>query len=372
MSNVKGWGLPEGTMDHAVPESLRLREVMWTPVESKIERLRESIRKGAGFSPDEIAWDDPRFSFRKMIEAAGYSIDDLLEANVPSHMGQLFRYGVQHFMFDAYKSVPVIYPDIVTFRPSGNRQEWYAPLFAPELPEEVAPGGPFTDSRIEGLDVTLINKKVGRLLSIEREMFDDDQTGQIVQRAARMGEYVRYKEETDVMGAIEGASYTVAIGNRPAAFAALDQPGLEAADVALANMKDPLGNRMLVSPDYLLVSNADKFVAAKLLNSTLQPSVPGAAGQTASTASSGGVGWTMTINPLQGLYQLAVSRFLTTGKWFLMERRTSIPFQERDPLEIVQENPLSGASFSNDTFKWRVRRRFAVTVLESRYIYRGN
>jgi len=337
---------------------------------SSHEELRESIRKATGIDPQtDIDWKSPKFSFKRLRDEAAR---ELREAGAPSSLGQLFRYGIQQFMFDAYKTVPVVYPDIVQLRPSSNRQEWYAPLYGAEPPTEVAPGAPFDDSRIEGLDVTLVNKKVGRLVTMERELFDDDQTGQIVQRASKTGERVRYKEEQDVMSAIENATYTTAIGNRPATFGALSQSTLEAADIALMRMKDPLGNFMLVMPALLLVSTADKFNAAKLLNSTLQPSVPGQAGETASTASSGLTGWTMTINPLQGLYQLAVSRFLTLNKWFLMEPRTSIPFQERDPLEIVQEMPLSGMSFSNDIYRWRVRRRYQVAVIESRYIYRGN
>jgi hypothetical protein len=75
-------------------------------------------------------------------------------------------------------------------------------------------------------------------------------------------------------------------------------------------MKDPLGNIIAVQADTILVSPVDQFDAAVLLNSALQPSVPGASGQNASTASSGGTGWTMSVNPLQGLWALKKSRFL--------------------------------------------------------------
>ena len=355
--------------NYMTKEMVEIRNSQIEDVGREITALRESIKGKTGFDPEtSVDWRSHKFSFKKLRDGA---VNELKESGASSSLGQLFRYGIQHFMFDAYKSVPVVYPDIVQVRPSGNRQEWYAPLYGAEIPDVVVRGEAFKDSRVEGLDTTLINKKIGRIVSFDREMFDDDQTGQIVQRAAKMGERVRYKEETDVMAAIAGATYTVAIGNRPAAYAPLSQLTLEAADIALMGMKDPLGNSMLVMPSLLLVASDNKFNGAKLLNSTLQPSVPGAAGQTASSASSGGTGWTMTINPLQGLYQLCVSRFLTALQWYLMEPRTSIPFQERDALEIVQENPLSGDSFLMDIYRWRVRRRYQTAVIESRYIYCG-
>jgi len=333
--------------------------------------LRESIQKRQGFNPDSIEWEKAEFTpgfWKKLEEATG---ETLREANVGSSLGQLFRYGIQHFMFDAYKSVPVVYPDWVQVRPSSNRQEWYAPLYGAEIPEEVAPGGKFNDSRIQGLDVVLINKKAGRILGIQRELFDDDQTGQIVQRASKLGERMRYREEYDCVNALRGGTYSTTIGNKPASYVALTQAALENADIALMSIRDPLGNRMLVTPGVLVVSSKDKFNSAKLLNSTLQPSIPGASGETIGNAASQGTGWTMTVNPLQGLYQLSMSRFLGIGDWFLMEARTSFPFQERDPLEIVQENPQSGASFERDEYRWRVRRRYQTALVESRYVYAG-
>ncbi len=334
--------------------------------------LRERMIDKHNFDPATIDWEaakDDRKFWSKMSEATG---DRIQEANVSSSLGQLLRYGVQTFMFDAYKDVETVYQDIVQVISSSNRQEWYAPLYGAELPQDVAPGGDYLDSRLQGLDTVLVNKKVGRILSVQKELFDDDQTGQIGQRAGKLGKRVRYKEEFDVMTALRAATYSAAIGNAPGSNTALSQPSLEAADIALMGIRDPLGNRMGVEPSLLLVSTADKFNAAKLLHSTLQPSVPGASGETATSAASGGTGWTMATNPLQGLYDLKVSRFLGSGDWFLMEPKTSVPFQERAPLSVVQEDPNSGKSFEQDILRWKVSRRYGTTVLESRYIYAGS
>jgi hypothetical protein len=357
---------------NAEDRGLQLEDAMRGHVE-----LRESIKSRFGLDPETIEWKKaPRTKgfWSKLEEACGEKLREGI-GNSSSSLGQLLRYGVQQFMFDAYKDVPVIYPDVVAVRPSSNRQEWYAPLYGAELPQDVAPGGKFEDSRLQGLDTVVINKKVGRVITIERELFDDDQTGQLVDRASKIGKRARYKEEFDVMAAIRGGTYSTTIGNAFASNTALSQLALENADIALQAIRDPLGNRMLVMPGYLLTDPSNKFNAAKLLNSALQPSVPGASGENIAVApgvASGGTGWTMTVNPLQGLYQLGVSRFLGSGDWFLMEPKTSLVFQERDPLEILQEAPNAGQSFENDAYRFRVRRRYQAALLESRYIFKGS
>jgi hypothetical protein len=357
------------------------------------DRLAESIRRSVKIDPktDLIPLlESENFSWRKLRRNLVKNEGKLREANAETAFGQLLRYGVQHFMFDAYQSVTdFVYTDLVTSVSSKNRQEWYAPLFGVEIPKDIALGGKFEDSKVAGLDIELVNKKVGRMFTVERELIDDDQTDQIEKRATGLGGRLRYKEEADVLGVdvytlapkqtgivgVTGVSYTTAIGNRPTNYAALTQAGLEAADIALHNILDPMGNRILVKPSLLLASPADKFNAAKLLNSTLQPSVPVVSNQgTPSNPffTGGATGWNGTVNVLQGLYTLKVSRWLPSQYWYLMEPKTSIVFQDRDPLELLMEARDAGAAFERDEYRWRLRRRYQTQVLEYRYLYCGN
>lgn len=372
-----------------------LREIQNKRIDKIRESTRETVRRSTGVDPTAIDWDDPDFSVLKLREAVGR----MREATAESSFGQLLRAGVNNFMFDAYQTVPTIYQDLVRVVSSNKYEELYAPLYNAELPVEIFPSEPFPDSRIVGLDVHVRNRKFGRMLAFERELVDDDQTGQISQRAANLGEMMRYVEELQVMIAIVNAinpqdgtaGYSTALGNLAGTPGQLSQPGLEAADIALQNMVDPLGNFMLVMPDTVLVSPADKFNVLKLLQSTLQPSVPGAAGQTANTATSGGTGWTMTVNPLQGEYTAKVSRFLpgstssqggpglvgpgldaAHGAAFLLQTKKSIVFQDREALEILQESPAAGTAFAYDQYRYRVRRRFACRVVDPRFLFRLN
>ncbi len=156
-------------------------------------------------------------------------------------------------------------------------------------------------------------------------------------------------------------------------------------------MVDPLGNFLLVMPDTILVSPADRYNVLKLINSTLQPSVPGAANQNVTTVAGGTTGWTMTINPLQGEFSAKISRFLpgssttqggpglkgpgldaANGAWFLMQTKKSLVFQDREALEVVQENPTGGTAFSVDQYRYRLRRRFNTNLIEGRFVWRGN
>jgi hypothetical protein len=371
-------------------------------LEKQQASLRESIQRHVKVDAQEFEslLESDNFSWKRLRENLESNSGKLREATSESAFGQLLRYGVQHFMFDAYKNVDdFVYTDLVTSRPSSNRQEWYAPLFGVEIPRDVPTGGAFEDSRISGLDVEVVNKKVGRMFTVERELIDDDQTGQVQQRAEGLGARLRYKEEADVMGVdvftlnplgrgitgVAAQSYTTAIGNRPTEFLKLSQAGLESADISLHNMLDPLGNRILVKPSLLLTCPAEKFNAAKLLNSALQPSVPqtvtsGSGATTTSFFQGGLTGWNATVNPLQGLYTLKISRWLPTGTdgagvtagyWYLMEPKTSIVWQDRDPLELLMEARDAGRSFERDEYRWRLRRRYATAVIEYRYIFEG-
>lgn len=395
-----------------------LREIQNKRVAKIREAMREEVRETSGIDIETIDWQDPEFSFKTLREVCyqtrGASVKKrgMREATAESSFGALLRAGVNNFMFDAYQTVPTIYQDLVRVVNSNKYEELYAPLYNSELPQEVFPSEPFDDSRILGLDVHVRNRKFGRMLAFERELVDDDLTGQITQRAANLGEMMRYVEELQVMIAIDGAieplaggsgyTYTATTGyNQLQTVGQLSQPNLELADIQAQNMIDPLGNFMLVTPDTVLVSPADKFNLLKLLNSTLQPSVPGTAGNvfggTTNAAGatqgviSGQTGWTMTVNPLQGEYSGKVSRFLrgatsaqggpglkgpgqdgSHGAAYLMQSKKSIVFQDRVPLEVVQENPAAGTAFSNDQYRYRVMRRFAVRVVDPRFIQQIN
>ena len=339
------------------------------------------------------------FSWRKLWESAERMdrSGELMEANSQSTFGQLLRYGIQSIANKWYKTVPVVYPSFVQENSSNNRQEWYAPLYRPTLPKKVGPQGRYEETNIKGVDREIVNWKFGAIEAYEKELFINDQTGQIKDRAGMMGENMKITEEINAVGKLSGQAltfgnivvdasnyttvnengvtcgvYDVNLGNRPATFARLGFGTLGDAYKALLQMKDPLGNKMLVLPNLLVVSPTDVLNAPQLLHSVYYPAVPGAPAQTAATASSGTTGWTMSENPLAGMFDWKMSRFLPDNAWYLGEAKKGLIFQRRTPLEVVQEMPNTGRHFEADVFRFKTAAMWEVEWVESRFWYCGD
>lgn len=341
---------------------------------------------------------DPGFSihnFRLNIlrEAAE---GNLREGTAETSFGQLLRVGVQAMAADyfAWAGTETIFQDIVDEKPSNKFAEFYAPMYGGQLPKPVERSGRYASSYFRGTDSMMVNEKFGRLYEFEKELWDDDKTGQIRQKAADIGQGMRIVQEmwftarllgtamsyaediqvpappilgsgvysTSLFGTFAGTSY----GNMPSATGdstKLSQSNLEAASIAMLKARDPMKNMILTKMDTLIVSVNDMFTAAKLINSTLQPSMPAVTTNgTSNTAffTGGATGYVNTINPLMGLYKLKVSRYLPAYYWFLGQAKKGIIMQTREPLNIVQENPASGESFGRDVIVFKSSARWAM------------
>lgn len=190
-------GTPESFMQAVRAEGRSLREganeMQLRNLRHEHKSLLKEVASKTRFSEEEIngLWDDK-------IRHGQTTVKKLKEAVSESAMPQLLRFGVQNFLFDGYAAVPTIYPDLVRIAASSGAEELYAPLYGSELPQTVAPGQEYGDSRLQGLDLHVPNLKKGRIVSFERELQEDDRTGQIVSKAGDMGERMRYVEEQDV------------------------------------------------------------------------------------------------------------------------------------------------------------------------------
>lgn len=320
---------------------------------------------------------------------------NLREGTAETSWGQLLRVGVQAMASDyfAWAGNETIFQDLVDERPSNKAMEFYAPMYGGQLPKPVERSGRYASSYFKGTDSMLVNEKFGRLYEFEKELWDDDKTGQIKQRAKDIGQGMRIVQEMWFSARLTGATQTFAEdiivpapsivtsvysdtkfssteGNRAASAATrLSQPALEAASVAMMKARDPMNNLLHTKMDTLIVGVDDMFTAAKLINSTLQPSVPGTSAQVlggytvAASAATSGVpggttGYVNTINPLYGLYKLKIGRYLPQYHWYLTQAKKGIIFQTRSPLEITQENPTAGESFNRDVLLFKSSARW--------------
>lgn len=342
---------------------------------------------------DKATFDfaNPGFSWKGMREAAYKAAEKMREANAETVFGQLLRAGINNLANTWYELVETNHEQVGATMVSNKAIELYAPLHRGAVPRRVMKGEKFPESKLSGLDIQIANEKFGLIVGFERELFDDDQTGQIAQRAQDIGENMRILEDAwffqrfigtagSYAGDVIPASVTyptvwsVALAgggiNKLGSYAAFTSAAVQALDLILMKQLDLLGNKMLVQPNTLLTGTDNKFAARTLLNSQWYPST--AAMLVGGTGTSTAVGTSFAKNVLEGAYNLVVSRFLPAKAFALGEAGKGIILQRRDPLEVVQENPTSGMAFSQDEFRFRSRARWEPDWIDPRFWALGN
>lgn len=361
--------------------------------------MLESMRSAFGVDLTDkklFAFEDPYFSFKGFRESC-YKVASkkMQEANAENTFSQLLRAGINMIANNWYQLVETNHEMVGASTVSTKAVEPYAPMHRGAVPRRVPAGSAFPRTRVAGLDIQILNEKFGAISDFERELFDDDQTGQIVQRARDIGENMRILEDAWFFQRFIGSAgsyagdpipasqtystvwtpssspFTGGGYNRPTSYGILTPANVQAGDIALMNQLDLLGNKMLVNTNTLLVGVNYKFAARAMLNSQWYPS-------TATIKAGGGAGADTTLgtnyakNVMEGLYNLVVSRFLPAYAWSIGEAGKGIVFQRRDALELIQENPMSGMAFSVDVYAFRSRARWEPDWIDPRFWWLGN
>jgi hypothetical protein len=130
---------------------------------------------------------------------------------------------------------------------------------------------------------------------------------------------------------------------------------------------------MSVVPSRILIGPKLKFDLHILLNSAFYPS---------GAAATGNVGGAFAVNPLQGIMDMTISRFMPkqdgtfngdSKAWYLVDdSKPWFVMQEREPIAVVQENPASGRSFDEDIYRFKGRSRFNADYIDPRFVWLGN
>lgn len=304
-----------------------------------------------------------------------------MEAQAELAFGQLLRAGVQNTFNDLYQAAPTVYEALVKMTGSNKRQEFFAPLERAGFPKRVPTQGSFPETNFQGLDIELVNEKTGMMLAFERELIDDDQTGQITQLAGQAGENARIYEEVYVMaklfdteiafdgetmaksqtyGTVYSATgiHGTGLGINSVGNGRMSQTKLEQAYILAQKMVDRSGRPIVVMPNVLVTSAQDIFLAKVLLNSAYNPSGAAAAGV---------AGGAFSVNPIQNLAGVVSSRFVPDYKALLLQASKGFAFQRRDPTEVVQENPQSGPAFSQEVFRFKQRSRWVADFIDPKF-----
>lgn len=366
------------------------------------KKFRESFKRSYGFDPltdtEKFPVNSPDFSWTKVREKIETSFK---EADSSSTFTQFLRAGIQAITNAMYESVATTYEDWVTVVQSGRDTELYAPNHGVSFPVEVPSGGKYPEVGVAALDIQLKNRKFGSMYNAERELIEDDQTGSFQRQASLMGEYLKVLSEVYCYGKLAslsgGVSYsgltvpksetapsyessypwsTALRGGgktKGASPVVLNQANIQTAMITLYEQLNLQGLRMNVNPKRLLISPHYTFDASVLLHSAYYPSGAAAAGNT---------GGAFAINPIKGLLDISVSRFMPNDlgsvtadskAWYVIDdSKPWFILQLREAVGLEQENPTSGRSFDEDILRWKGRTRLNADHIDPRFAYQGS
>lgn len=351
---------------------------------------------------ERVDMDSPSFSIGRLGEAVREAAI-AREATPSGAMGQLLRAQTQRLMDAWYKEnqADLSYLAVCATVNSSKRGEFYNPLHSALVQSETAGGEPYGESAVRGEDIFLRNKKFMGGESFERELVDDDQTGQIRERMQALAEaaqrtleiyfaqrmlgtagsfgplsipasnWPNFSSSVNEFGNTLAGLWTprvgtAGLGNRLATMRPLSAPALKEASQLLRVQRDMNGTRLGYKPDTLLISPSDEIHAAIIANSSFYPTVQGQQGETFATATSGRAGSEGAVNPWKGAFSIVVNRYLPDWAcWLGMAGRGAV-FQLRDAIEIQQEAPNSGKSHDTDTTRLRSRARWEFEIIGPR------
>jgi len=365
-----------------------------------VKQLRESLKKKHNVDPvtdtEKFPLMEGRFSWRNLEK-------QLMEADMSSSFTQFLRAGLQQIVNGMYKATPVTYTDWVTVTSSNKNTELYAPNHGVSFPRDVGPGELYPEVGAAALDLELKNLKFGSIYALQKELLDDDQSGTFSQQASMLGEYMAILAEVLCYGKLASVANMQYINysipqtetkpsyettypwapaatalrggaiTRPTAYGALTQSNIQNGMIQMAAQKNLQGIKMMVQPKRLLIGNTLEFDASVLFNSAYYPS---------GAAAAGNVGGAFAINPIKGLLQMTVSRFMfkqdgtvagDSKAWYIVD--DSKPFfilQMRQPVALEQEAQNAGESFNRDIYRFKASSRMNADWIDPRFAWQGN
>ena len=370
-----------------------LKESLWKSEEERDlvdfmqRKFKVDIRESAQFPVMERG-----YSWKKTLKS-------LREADSEGAFPQVLRAGVQSIVNSMYETVPTTFEQWTQAVSSTKIEELYAPLHGVNFPSQVDENEIYPEVGAAGLDIKLRNRKFGTLYPVTKELLNDDQTGQFQKQSGLLGQYAKQVLEVYAYGKLASVSNmkyanitvpksetqpssessypwsTALVGggaNRPASYGALNQANIQAGFIGLMNQKNLLGLKMGVQPNKIIASPHYNFDLKTLIHSAYYPT----------GATSGSTGGAFSINPIEGIADPIISRFVFDNNgsvnadskaWYVVD--SSVPFfvvQVLEAAAIEMENPQSGQSFDRDVVRFKVRIRANADFIDPRFAWQGS
>lgn len=284
-------------------------------------------------------------------------------------------------VIEGYDQPNMIGDELVTIMPSRLKQERVVGFTSLEGPQEVPEGTAYNESSFAEKYVTTDTAKKGRILAITEEAIFFDQTGQIMVRAARLGEQTRLEREEVILASVIDVGTATANGYksvyRPSGTAealysaantnylATATPLVDWTDIDEAmqyhaeNVRD---DRAAVSerrpimffPRELLVARKLAGTAARILTASEQRSgdITTGAGQqliSGNPIRNIAPGLRALSSPmLDYLAALTGSNYNDSDDWFLGDFKRQFFWQEIWPLQVLRARQDDDAAFRRD------------------------
>ncbi len=262
-------------------------------------------------------------------------------------------------VLDAYNLAMGDVGQLVTEIPVARDEEKLPGFTDPESLQRVGQAMPYEESVLDEKYVLLKSFKFGRIISLTREMILFDQTGQILERARRIGGMAGYHRAQYIvekacslacnatgeaankslfwngtsrtMYADTHASWDV-VANDNLTTTALSHDGLKAALILLRKQKNQQGQFISVNPRFLLIPPDLEETARQLILSDRQFDVADNA-----------------INPFKGQFQIIVSSFLSdVSDWYLGDFPRQTYWGWVWNIETSEQTSTSEKAFEND------------------------
>ena len=380
----------QGEFQNCVLESLRgeIQE------RYQLDITKESTKKLLDFKA-------PRFSIKDFRESVYRHCRNVREADSEGAVSQLLRTGIQLAVNAMYQNVPTNYEKFVDIVPSTKLIELYAPLYAAGFIKKLAhPNDEPAELSIKGMDIQVKTDDYAGLLTISKTMIDDDQTSQLTKQAASAGErakilkdsicFVRWLSKTGGVDAGGNAVSNSATGaqagettwpwnvaftngggqNRLTTYLAASYQALINGRLLARQMKDPKGNKMLVMPNLVICGVGVSDMLHEIVDGDSQ-FYPSSATMKQADANNAGtdtnIGTSHAKNLLKGGYEVVESIWLPNKAYGIMQAGKGFLLQQREPLAVLQESPVSGPAFTCQLYRWRIGERYIPEWLEPRF-----
>lgn len=326
---------------------------------------------------------------------------DYVEADLGTNLFQTVTGAVlSQRVLDAYRQLDgLIGDDLVTVERSAVRGERVAGFTALQGPKEVGEGMPYEEASFGDKFVTTVEAKKGRILSITEEAVFFDQTGELLRRAARIGEATRLEREKTIVRGVVDADFNGTLGTgvyRPAGVLEELYPtdggnrnrigtgNLISLDFSTAlpledwtsigtvlryhatQVRDDrhapeTGEPIVWMPKVLLVPKAMELTALQIVTAT------GVRHQSADATRQ-----TEFRNPVGGAYQVRSSPFLdavSADDWYLGDFQRQFLWKEIWPVQVFRQTLESANGFERDVVaRFKVRYYGGINALDERFV----